>query len=196
MLKPPAGVDRLVEALLAVVGGRGAGGAFELDDLGLAVGVLDQPFGHALAFLDEVGADEGDVVLAGLGQRLVDVAVEQDDRDAGLLGGHDGRDQRLLLARGEEDQVDALGDHRVDVGDLLGGRAGGVGVDELVAELGGLGLHALGLGDAPGIVGFDLGEADLVAVLLARAAAARRTPGPRSARRRRTRRRKAKRYDG
>ena len=172
------GVDRLVKALLAVVGGRRAGGAFELDDLGLAVGVLDQPFGHALAFLDEVRADEGDIVLAGLGERLVDVAVEQDDRDAGLLGGHDGRDQRLFLARGEEDQVDALGDHRVDVGDLLGGRAGGVGVDELVAELGGLVLHAVGLRDAPGIVGFGLGEADLVGVLLREFRQARRKRRP------------------
>ena len=34
---------------------------------------------------------------------------------------------------------------RVDVGDLLGGRAGGVGVDELLAALRGLVLHARGL---------------------------------------------------
>ena len=55
---------------------------------------------------------------------------------------------------------------RVDVGDLLGGRTGSVGIDELVAELRGFGLHALRLGDAPGIVGLRLREADLVLVLL------------------------------
>ena len=58
----------------------------------------------ALAFLHEVRADEGDVVLAGLGEALVDVAVEQEHRNAGLLGRHDRRDERLLLARGQEDQ--------------------------------------------------------------------------------------------
>ena len=46
--------------------------------------------------------------------------------------------KRLLLARRQEDQVDALRDHAVDVGSLLGGRAGGIRVDELVAELLGL----------------------------------------------------------
>ena len=74
--------------------------------------------------------------------------------------------QRLLLARREEDEIDALGDHAVDVGDLLGGGAGGVGVDELVAALGGLVLHARGLGETPGIVALGLGETDLVMVLL------------------------------
>ena len=67
---------------------------------------------------------------------------------------------------GEEDEVDALGDHAVDVGDLLGGGAGGVGIDELAAALGGLVLHARGLREAPGIVALGLGEADLVGVLL------------------------------
>ena len=67
---------------------------------------------------------------------------------------------------GKEDEVDALGDHAVDVGDLLGGRAGGVGIDELAAALLGFVLHAGGLRQAPGIVAFRLGEADLVDVLL------------------------------
>ena len=49
---------------------------------------------------------------------------------------------------------------------LLGGRAGGVGIDELMAELGGLGLHAFGLGDPPRVVALGLGEADLVCILL------------------------------
>ena len=37
--------------------------------LALPLTVLDQPFGDALALLDEIRADEGHVVLAGLGQR-------------------------------------------------------------------------------------------------------------------------------
>ena len=129
------GLDRVVEALLAVVGGRGADRALELDDLALAAGLLDRPVGDALAFEDEVRADEGEEVDAGLGERRIDVAVDQQHRNAGLLGVHDRRDQRLLLARRQEDEVDALSDHAVDVGDLLGGRAGGVGIDELAPRL-------------------------------------------------------------
>ena len=124
----------VVEALLAVVGGRAPMVPSSSMILALPPIGLDQPLGDALAFLDEVRADEGDVVVAGLGERLVDVAVDQDDRDAGLLGVHDRRDQRLLFARRQEDDVDPLRDHAVDVGDLLGGRAGGVGVDELVSR--------------------------------------------------------------
>ena len=176
------GLDGVVEALLAVVGRRGADGAFELDDLALAAGLLDRPIGDALAFVDEVGADEGEVVDAGLGERRIDVAVDQEHRDAGLLGVHHGGDQRLLLARREEDEVDALRDHAVDVGDLLGGGAGGVGVDELAAALGGLVLHARGLREAPGIVALGLREADLVFVLLLQRRDFGRTPGGSSSR--------------
>src|SRR5215211_9430435 len=79
-------LDGVLEALAAVVGRRGSRGAEQLDDVGLAAGLLDQPVGRPLALLDEVRADEGDVVLARLGQALVDVAVEQEHRDAGLLG--------------------------------------------------------------------------------------------------------------
>src|SRR5690606_6684710 len=99
-------------------------------------------------------------------QGLVHVAVEQDDRNASLLGGHYGRDQRLLFTRSEKNEIHALRDHRIDVRDLLGSRSGSVGIDELVAALGSLVLHALGLGNAPWIVGFRLRETDLVGVLL------------------------------
>ena len=123
---------------------------------------LDRPIGDPLALQDEVRADEGEEVDARLGERRIDVAVDQQHRDAGLLGVHDRRDQRLFLARRQEDEVDALGDHAVDVGDLLGRRAGGVGIDELGAALGGFILHAGGLRQAPGVVALGLGEADLV----------------------------------
>src|SRR5215211_6408060 len=124
-------LNGVLEALAAVVGRRGPGGPEQLDDVGLAAGLLDQPLGRPLALLDEVRADEGDVVLARLGQALVDVAVEQEHRDAGL-----------------------------HVGDLLGRRPGGVGVDELPAALGGLLLDAGRLGEPPGVVLLGLRKAD------------------------------------
>jgi hypothetical protein len=144
--------DEVGETLGAVIGRRRAGRAFQLDDLGVAAHGLVEPFGGAAALLDEVGADESHIIFAGLGQARIDVAVEQDDGNAGAFGVHHRRDQRLFLARGQEDRINALGDHGIDVGNLLGGGAGRVGVDELPAALGRLVLHALGLGDAPGIV--------------------------------------------
>jgi hypothetical protein len=64
--------DGVGEALLAVDGRRGAGGALELDDLRLPpwLCAID---GGALALLDEVRGDRGDEVRAGLGDRGVDV---------------------------------------------------------------------------------------------------------------------------
>ena len=126
---------------------------------------LDRPVGDPLALEDEVRPDEGEEVDAGLGERRIDVAVDQEHRNAGLLGVHDRGDERLLLARRQEDEVDALSDHAVDVGDLLGGRARGVGIDELAVALGGFVLHARGLRQAPRIVALGLGETDLVSVL-------------------------------
>ena len=99
-------------------------------------------------------------------QRRVDVAIEQDHRDAGILGRLDCRNQRLFLAWREEDQVDPLGDHRIDIGHLLGGGAGGIRIDQLPPALLGFFLHAGSLGKAPWIVAFGLGKADLVGVFL------------------------------
>ena len=175
---PGLSLMKVVEALLAVIGGRGADGAFDLDDLGIAAHRLGQPFADALALLDEVRAGEGDVVDARLGERVIDVAVDQDDRDAGVLGVHDRRDERLLFARRQEDEIDALGDHAVDVGDLLGGRSRRVGIDELIAELLGFVLHACRLREAPRIVAFRLGEPDLVGILLSERRKTRRKGWP------------------
>ena len=159
------GLDGVVEALLAIVGRRSADGAFELDDLALAACLLDRPIGDPLTLEDEVRADESEEVHARLGERRIDIAVDQQHRDAGLLGVHDRRDQRFFLTRRQEDEVDPLRDHAVDVGDLLGRGACGVGIDELGAALGGFILHAGGLRQPPGVVAFGLGEADLVVVL-------------------------------
>ena len=57
-------------------------------------------------------------------------------------------------------------DHRVDVGNLLGLRPGGIGIDQFVAPLLRLCLHACRLRQAPGIVALDLRESDFVFILL------------------------------
>ena len=87
------------------------------------------------ALLDEVGADEGDVILARLGDAVIDVAVDEDDRNAGLLDFDHLRRQRLRFARREDDDVRLLGDDRVDVGELLGRVLVGVRRDQRPAEL-------------------------------------------------------------
>ncbi len=82
-----------------------------LKALRLALGVLRQLFRDALAFPDEVGADEGQVILAGLCELRIDAAIKQDDWNASLLGGcHDGGDQRLFFVGCKENDVDTLGD--------------------------------------------------------------------------------------
>ena len=141
------GLDRLVEALLAVDRRRRAGRALELDDLRLAAGGLGHATGRPPALIDEVGADEGDVVLAGLGDVVVDVAVERKTgmpaAPASLTDVGD-----LLGDRGDEQDVRLLGDQALDVGDLLGLVVVGVGDGQLEPLLGRLLLHARGLGQA------------------------------------------------
>src|ERR1700733_12219778 len=160
------GFDCLVKALLAVVRRRSADRALELDDLALAAGLFDRPIGHSLTFLHEIRANEGEKVDTGLGERWIDVTVDQEHRNAGLLGVHNRRNERLFFARRQEDEVDPLRDHAVDVSDLLGGRAGCVGIDDLATALRRFVLHTGGLRQAPGIVALRLGEANLVGILL------------------------------
>lgn len=92
--------------------------------------------------------------------------VDQKRRDARGLGAHHRRDQRAFLARRQEEDINALRDQAVHIGDLLRGRSAGIGKHQIPAAGGGRVLEALRLGDPPGIVAFGLGEADLVAVLL------------------------------
>jgi hypothetical protein len=49
------------KGLAAVVGGRGAGRALQLDDAALAAGLLGQPLGGHAAFLEKIGTDEAGV---------------------------------------------------------------------------------------------------------------------------------------
>lgn len=153
------GGDLVDEALGAVGGDAVAGGAEEDGDLAGAAGGLDEGVGCAFALVDEVGADEGEVVLAGGG---VEFAVDGDDGDVLGGGGLQGGLQAVGVEGGDDEELGALVEHVLDVADLLGELGLGVGGEELLdAESGGFVLDGLGFGDAEG-VGFllGLGEAD------------------------------------
>src|ERR687885_1024538 len=80
------------------------------------------------------------------------LAVHEEDGHVRSRRGLQRRRPSLLLPRWDEQQVDALGDHVLDVGDLLGRRGLGVGYDELDPAGRGRALHGRGLRDPPGVV--------------------------------------------
>ena len=148
--------DDLVEALLAVDLGAGAERALELEDRRVRR-VLGDPLARGGALLAEVGADPCDVGVLDGG---VDGAVDQHDRDAGVLDLLQDLVPAGLDHRGERDDVDVLGDEvpqRLDLVLLLLLR-----VDEVEVEAGLLGearLDRLGVRGAPAALGAELGEA-------------------------------------
>jgi hypothetical protein len=83
------------------------------------------------------------IVLATFGQRRINIAVNQQQWNSSLLGLHHSRDQRLIFTLRQQDHVNFLRDHRADVGNLLCGRTGSVGIDQLPATFCGFILHAL-----------------------------------------------------
>ena len=72
-------VEDVVDALVAVDGGAGAGLALEVEDRGAVGEGVDHGLRLGLAALDVVGADMGEDAL-----HAVDAAVDGDDRHAGL----------------------------------------------------------------------------------------------------------------
>src|SRR5688572_13133640 len=77
------GGDDFFEALLAIVRGRGADGALQLDDVHVLGGgreFFTDPAAGLAAFLDEVGTEKSGVERGIAGHR----AVSEDDRDAGV----------------------------------------------------------------------------------------------------------------
>src|SRR4051812_4884539 len=170
-------LDGLVEALLAVDGGRRAGRALQLDDLRVAAGRVRHGTGSALALLDEVGRHDGDEVRARLGDLVVDVAVDEEHRDAGLAGVDDDVAE-LLGDRRDEQGVGLLRDEALDVLDLLGLVVVRVGHGELPAPLLRLLLEARRLGQSPRVVARVLAERHLVGVLLGELGGAARVGDP------------------
>ena len=128
----------------------------------------------------EVGADEHVVVLAGLTAR-VDAVGHRDD--AGLVGAAQRGQHRLAGVREDDERVDALGDHALDVGDRLLGVALAVGVHELghARALGGLVPRRRGGDEPPAVAAEAVGQAedDLVGTAPRRARPRRRRPSPR-----------------
>ncbi len=149
----------LVEALVALVDDADAGRALE-DDVVAAIGERGcSPGADLLGDLDVVGGDAGDVEAVVIG---LDAAVEQDDRDLGLLGTL----ERVLpagrLGGRQQDDVDALVDERRERVDLrLLVEVGGGCVLELVSGVLREGvLDVLLVGLAPRAFGADGDEAD------------------------------------
>ena len=152
------------EAVAAVLGGRSALETADLGDLAGGPAVVRAPLGGVLAggLADGhvVGADEHGVV--GVDQ----VAVEDDDRDAGVPGRLDRVVQGRRLVGRDDEQVDALREQVLDVADLVGVVLGGVLEDDLELRIGlsgggDLAVHGL----APGFGAVGLRHADDVLVL-------------------------------
>src|SRR5258708_9823323 len=104
-------LDLVVKAFLTIDSRRSAGGSFQLDDLGFAAGSLDQPVSYALTLLNEVGTDEGHIILVGLGECVIYIAVDQDNMNTGSLGLELCGYKSFLGVRGEPDNINLLQDH-------------------------------------------------------------------------------------
>ena len=101
-------LERLHDALMAVVVGRMAGEAAHVVDLALAAELLEQPLGADLAVADLVVRE---VVRLRVGH----VGVDRDGLDAGRLRLVEGRVERVRAARVEDDRVDVLRDQVTDL---------------------------------------------------------------------------------
>src|SRR5216683_2013590 len=76
-----------------------------------ATGSLDQPVSYALTLLNEVGTDEGHIILVGLGERMIYIAVDQDNRNTGRLGLEHCGYKSFFGDRGEQNNINLLSDH-------------------------------------------------------------------------------------
>ena len=123
---------------------------------GLAVHRLGEPLPDQEAVLQVRRLHQGHEI--GLG---VETAVDHHDLDARLGGGIDGRHEAFSVARVDDQQVGALGDHVLDVADLLRHVVLAVGRRHGAARLLGLVLRGLQLRRVIGRVQREHGDADL-----------------------------------
>ena len=147
---------RVLEALRALLGHRDAGEALDLDDVALALELLAEVDAGLVADAVVVAGDQG-AVCAGLGELAVDV----DDRDAGLHRLQRHRCEGVALVRQHDERVGLGRDQGLDlVG--LGGRVGhALGQLERDAlELVRLLAGVLGDGGHPAVVGTRRAERD------------------------------------
>ena len=127
-LDPRVGLQDRRGALAAVVADRNAGRAVQDEDLALAAQLLDQELGRLLAPCGGIGVDLGGHLVG------VDEAVEIDDGDALVAGVGDDAVERGRRAGDQDDGVDIGIDHRLDLLDLRIGVALRVGDDQLVDQ--------------------------------------------------------------
>ena len=160
------GLDAVLEAVEPLDRRRRARQAFEHRDLAaLGQKLVGDILAGLLGDLEIVAADEGRVVLAGIADGL---AVELDDRNAGLHRAGDDGGQRRGLERRDQDEIDLLGDEIVHLRGLGVHIAGAVGdlqreLRDLLGRRGQFVIDVLAVG--LGVVG--LREADHVLVVLA-----------------------------
>ena len=120
-------VEDLVEALVLLDALAVALGAADHQDVAALRQHLEDPLAPVLARLGEVGVDEDVVVDTGLATRGDAI---RNRHDAGLVGARERRQDRLAGVREDDERVDALRDHPLDVGDRLLRVALAVGVAE------------------------------------------------------------------
>ncbi|MGY3648402.1 hypothetical protein ACVWW2_003693 [Bradyrhizobium sp. LM4.3] len=150
--------DGGVKTLLAVGGHAGTDSALQFDNVaGLGPDGLRQPVAGDLAFVHAVGGHGGEIELLAGG---IDVAVEQHDRDLGLLRFLQHRVPAGRDDRREEDRIDVLRDEGADRLDLVLLLLLRVGDLEIDLALGSLLLGDRRLGRAPAGFRSDLREAD------------------------------------
>ncbi len=185
--RPPAALIVSSKPVLPVVGRRRAGRTLELDDLDLPLAFLTSHSGMRLPSSMKIRADEGHVVLAGLAS---DGSTLRSSRMTGMpafLAAMTAGNQRLLFARRQEDQVNALAIIEVDVGHLAWPRPGGVRVDEADGRASRPRLSCCLSGRCARDCGFRLRETDLIGVSFCASWA---VPRKRRCRRRRLHRRR------
>ena len=126
----------------------------------------------SLADGDVVAADELGVAVG------IDVAVEDEDRDAGLDGVQDHAGETGQFLGRDQQGIDLLADEVLDVGHLLLGAVLAVRHQELdILVLLGLGADVLVELDPPGLDRGHLREPDPIGLVLGRRRAERRRGG-------------------
>ena len=152
-------LEALHEAVVAVRRHVHARRAEQDGEAALTTGLPDHRVRRPAALLHEVRADPADVVLTRClrGQQPVD----RHDRHAVLLGVVERRVEAFAVQRGDDQGVDALVDHALDVGDLLVEVRLGIGHDQVDPASLGFVADRLRLGDAERVrFLLGLGEAD------------------------------------
>ena len=152
-------LEPLEEPVIAIRRHVHAGRSEQDGELSLAAGLSDHRIGGTAALLHEVRPDPSDVVLAcRLGR---EESIDRHDRHAVVLGVVERRVEPFAVQRRDDQCVDPLIDHALDVGDLLVEIRFGIGDDQVDPARLGLVTDRLGLRDTERVrLTLGLGESD------------------------------------